>query len=497
MTNAMMAVAAGLLLTALAVGVTFNVSASYHSKLQIENRQLKIRISALKQTEEQELPGLTAKSTGDSDADLMRRNEELEDQIVILKDGLKTVTAKMSEHQASLKQARATSATSSDVGGGENFGLDQDATKKDKNHWNDPLDGHKYAAHTTGFPTQAMVVDDAEMCDPKKQALLSPAWLWCPTDPTCRKCAAHWDRNTEVVAAFKNEDSRKARAKLFQDLFANVTYNTVVVQAVNFGQIHLWLNWVCSCDANGIKARDFTIMVPSDPAAAKVIQDAGFKTIGMEWMDVLKTKIGTVYGGKTNAISTGHSDINNALMMTGQELLHEGFNCLLLDVDFVWMKDPRHFLMEASRGRDILAMLAPRWDAQGTANTGFVFMRDNFRTRVLMDTIVNLMPIKTHSDQLLFNMVLRHYKFRQISFAALPNVLFPILADNSGQWQKRGGWPSVITAHVVSSSKEKRLHITGGIFFNSSCPIYDEELWPCGKDPMNCWAGSKPPKKVI
>ena len=39
-------------------------------------------------------------------------------------------------------------------------------------------------------------------------------------------------------------------------------------------------------------------------------------------------------------------------------------------------------------------MVAARWDAQGTANTGMVFMRSNRRTKLLMDSVVNLFPIK-------------------------------------------------------------------------------------------------------
>ena len=46
----------------------------------------------------------------------------------------------------------------------------------------------------------------------------------------------------------------------------------------------------------------------------------------------------------------------------------------------------------------------------------------------------------------------------------------------------------------VSSSKETRLFNTDGIFYNSTCKIYDAELWPCGPDPLNCWRNSKPPK---
>lgn len=360
--------------------------------------------------------------------------------------------------------------------------------------WSDPLDGHKYSAESTGFIGKPLTVEDAELCDSSKTALLSPAWLWCPQDKTCRKCARHWDRNTELVASFRHDDERAIRKKFF-DTYRGVEFNTVVVQAVNFGQIHLWLNWVCSCDKAGIPARNFTVLVPADKGAERVIKEAGFKTVDMAWTKRLSSPIGTVYGGATNSISTGHSDINNALMLTGQELLDDGFHVLMLDVDFVWMQDPRPFLNEASRGRDVLAMLAPRWDAQGTANTGFVFMRNNFRTKILMHTIVNLMPIKTHSDQLLFNLVLRHYKLRQISFAALPNSLFPILASDLKTWNKQvGGWSKILTAHVVSASKEARLYNTEGIFYNSSCAIYDPDLWPCGPDPQNCWKNSKKPK---
>jgi len=66
----------------------------------------------------------------------------------------------------------------------------------------------------------------------------------------------------------------------------------------------------------------------------------------------------------------------------------------MVDVDIAWIRDPRIWLTNDALRADVLAMVAARWDAQGTANTGMVFMRSNRRTKLLMDSVVNLFPIK-------------------------------------------------------------------------------------------------------
>ena len=157
----------------------------------------------------------------------------------------------------------------------------------------------------------------------------------------------------------------------------------------------------------------------------------------------------------------------------------------MVDVDIAWIRDPRLWLANDALSADVLAMVAARWDAQGTANTGMVFMRSNRRTKLLMDSIVNLFPIKGWSDQVLFNQVLRHFKMRQVSFHNLPARHFPVL-PNPEHVLKSDWRTEAFTAHAVGNKKEQRLDMAGLKFYNSSCSLFHKNLKP--------WVTVAPPR---
>ena len=155
-----------------------------------------------------------------------------------------------------------------------------------------------------------------------------------------------------------------------------------------------------------------------------------------------------------------------------------GHHVLMVDVDIAWIRDPRLWLANDALSADVLAMVAARWDAQGTANTGMVFMRSNRRTKLLMESIVNLFPIKGWSDQVLFNQVLRHFQMRQVSFHNLPTRLFPVLPGAAKDIAKAAWHAEAYTVHAVGGHKEQRLDEAGLMFYNASCSIFHKNLKP-------------------
>ena len=69
-------------------------------------------------------------------------------------------------------------------------------------------------------------------------------------------------------------------------------------------------------------------MVPADPEAERVILEAGFHSVGLDWQESLGDhKIRGDYSGMAGT-SQQHSDINNILMMATAEVLAAGrFAC--------------------------------------------------------------------------------------------------------------------------------------------------------------------------
>ena len=55
---------------------------------------------------------------------------------------------------------------------------------------------------------------------------------------------------------------------------------------------------------------------------------------------------------------------------------------------------PRYLANAAkAEGVDLFAELAPRWDAQGPVNTGFLYMRSSAKAKMLMHSLVALTPL--------------------------------------------------------------------------------------------------------
>uniref|UniRef100_A0A7S2XJD3 Nucleotide-diphospho-sugar transferase domain-containing protein n=1 Tax=Lotharella oceanica TaxID=641309 RepID=A0A7S2XJD3_9EUKA len=305
----------------------------------------------------------------------------------------------------------------------------------------------------------------------------------CP-DPTCLKCnKPDQARKRKLIEILRSDANQRARHEQIDKAFEG--QESVILMTVNTGQIHLFINWVCSCDRFGIPVRNSTYMVPTDAKAAEVIRKNGFVSLPLDWISELGFTIDSKYEGADNAgwnpHMQGHSDINSVTVIVGNDIIQKGYTLLLHDVDIVWKQDPRGWLKDAAVHRDLLAMFAPRWDALGVANSGFVWLKSNRRTKIFIQTLENLLPIKGISDQQLWNAVIRHYRFRQIGFRVLPLQQFQLLYDHTlRKWDQVGG--HAIVVHGVSHRKTYRLAKAKLWFFDETCDAYDRDLIPCNGD---------------
>mmetsp|Transcript_24872 Transcript_24872/g.39946 ORF Transcript_24872/g.39946 Transcript_24872/m.39946 type:complete len:87 (+) Transcript_24872:201-461(+) len=85
----------------------------------------------------------------------------------------------------------------------------------------------------------------------------------------------------------------------------------------------------------------------------------------------------------------------------------------------------------------------------GPANTGFMYLKSTFRTKIFLETAMNMSPIKGKSDQMLLNVLLRHQVFRQVHFEILPISLFTLM--NKQNWPKHRK-----TALVIEDARIER-----------------------------------------
>jgi len=335
------------------------------------------------------------------------------------------------------------------------------------------VDHRNWEKNDIGLPPP-LKIKTAEFCHLNRMSLIDKDGYKCSEDESCVECAdpLHYNNTITQFRIWKNPKLQEEFEEVFQYL---VEGEPVVIQALNKGQVHLWLNWVCSCDYYKIPIRHQTILFATDYDTYKIAKEADFLVLEPTWSKTFK--IDPVWGGQQ--AHRGHRFVNNFQMLLAKRLLARGHDVLCMDVDFIWMQDPIPFLKSLGDVSDILASLAPRWDSKGTANTGFMYLRNTPRTHLFVDSVINLMPIKGPSDQMLVNSVLRHYKMRQIRLTILPKSVISLL-------HKRTSFEHSLVIHCVSSWKSQRLNAAGLMFFNETCPLYHESLNPCAGNLTVC-----------
>ena len=319
------------------------------------------------------------------------------------------------------------------------------------------------------FPKEPLTIESARLCDEKWTIMLSGSWK-CPADPTCAKCKRgsmkHFD---DLLHAFRGPGQSSARmAAVSRHFGGGGNSSMIALMAVNYGQLYLFLNWACSCEMLGIDPRKVAMVVPTDEQTAAVLKRLEFFYVSTSWIAALETPISARYTGAANA--GGHSAINNVVLLAASELVQAGYEILLHDVDIVWKKDVRPWLASAGRRRDLLGMIAPYWNAKGVINSGFIYVRPTSMSKLLMQSLENVAPLKSNSDQELWNIVIRHLYLRQVSFRILPQSLF---YKYSGHREKPPT-EATLLYHAVGSSKRFHMKFHKVWYFDNTCHYYDE-----------------------
>jgi len=294
----------------------------------------------------------------------------------------------------------------------------------------------------------------------------------CPGDPTCLKCVPVdlLRSSVALLDAYQDpvlfERRRSLLMRLFPPPSAPGQEPPLVVMASDIKYMDMVLNWLCHAERQltlkDLRAR--LLIVSLDEVTTSLCRLHGLKFL--TFYDALPKHAARNLRGLPWAMSQ--------LVMGVTELVHLNHSVLMQDSDLVWLKDPLPFLHRSkfSYNMDILGQLAPRWDAQGQMNTGFVFVRSNSKTKAFMSSIVAAIPIMAWAgdDQVVWNHLLRLWVFRQLHWQLYPSSLIMLLH------QPRQLLKTTMVAHMVSggrgTSKRDRLRDIGGWVYNTSeCPI--------------------------
>jgi len=333
----------------------------------------------------------------------------------------------------------------------------------------DPL-----SRHLTGFPVEPMTLDSLAPCAPLINIVLKDGFV-CQSDPTCRACSSPrlMKRFDDVRAAFRAPALDTARRRYIAERFP-VRGQVVVVFAFNLAHTDLFLNWACSVHKLGLDPRAFTLAAPCDAEAEGVVKRTGFHYAPTDWISRLSQPI----RAQESHWGSDHADINNVMLFLMVDLVEMGYHVLVHDADVAWIKDPRPFLLDASRRRDFIGMLAPFWTSMGPVNTGFLFLAPTRQLWVFLKSMENAAVVKGTSDQRLWNHVLRHYTFQQLEWRLLPQE---VIYKYSGRHAKRPG-PDALVVHALGSKKRAKLQYLNMWSFSEACPFFDKEAAKQVKD---------------
>jgi hypothetical protein len=293
-----------------------------------------------------------------------------------------------------------------------------------------------------GFPKAPLTIETGLFCDVNTNIILRGHWN-CPEDPTCKSCS---QRNIMRFRKIEQTVSKYNFVKWAMSMPSKIIF----VTAINDGQMFLFENFISSIRTIGMKPEEMIMPVATDQNSHKKLINLGFhKTPLMKELSIDKR-----YNIHTANVG-GHADINNVMLLVANQVLQRtGKNVALHDVDIVWFRDIRPWLIHAGRRRDFLAQTSPYDVAKGVINTGFVYFRNTARSRLFVQSLVNVAPLKKDSDQKLFNIVLRHRFFNQLGYRILPQRLF---YKYDGRRAKPVNKSEALLFHAVGTDKQDKL----------------------------------------
>ncbi|GAB5367551.1 hypothetical protein AAMO2058_001240200 [Amorphochlora amoebiformis] len=260
---------------------------------------------------------------------------------------------------------------------------------------------HSVAPEGYAFNRPFETLEQLRMCEasqggPKQRSLT------CPEDATCIRCIKDDEKKVAdlVIEAYKNPKQMELRRRKFAEWFPNASgNNTIVLIATNERFYPMARNFACASDARKLGGSKNLVIFASDMEAARKASSDGYQALYPEWYGLrqpLKNDFVETMIGMVAAIC---------------DLTHAGYNVIVQDADVVWLKSPK-FLLTSKHlwAMDILFQIAPRWDAQGVANTGFIVIRNTAKTRVYLRSLLECTPLffLAGDDQVTFLYFLMH-----------------------------------------------------------------------------------------
>mmetsp|Transcript_10760 Transcript_10760/g.16029 ORF Transcript_10760/g.16029 Transcript_10760/m.16029 type:complete len:429 (+) Transcript_10760:108-1394(+) len=317
----------------------------------------------------------------------------------------------------------------------------------------------------TGFAynnKDKMTLDALQMCTSAKGGPQNRA-LVCEKDPTCRACVDKSDllRADAVIKAFYDEELAEKRRDQLKFWFRNASDIVLIATDSHFRRFAE--NFLCGCEARNLDPN--VLIMATDEATEKYFRNKGVYVVGPSFY------------GVSLPLVNAFIDTMVAITAASAELIGMGYNVVIQDADVVWMRDPRWMLKHPRLHLlDLQFQLAPRWDAQGVANTGFILARATQRTGVFLRSLLEITSLYywKRDDQVVWNSLLRHYHFGMLHWTTLPRTLkingtenarFLDLHTSNGK-DGTASWigNKTVILHTVARGKKMKFEVTGNWF---------------------------------
>jgi hypothetical protein len=273
-----------------------------------------------------------------------------------------------------------------------------------------------------------------------------------------------------------DREKRSARAEVINRVLISPEKHRgpVFVIAVDSKYLPLFLNWACSrwSQRYGEPLED-TVVIANDPETYELVIELGFKAV----IDPVEH-----FGQFQVNLVMKHVSVQTMIFCLLHQISEMGHDVVIHDVDLVWRRNPIETLFNnpSWRKADVLGANAPRSDAHGPMNSGFALFRNSKKTTVYLRAMVELTPMMfwLRSDQVIYNSLLRHWKFRQLHLHVMPRTAVADLHTNNGidgTLILMNNDTSVL--HAVSWSdggnkawhKLNRLHLVGLLYVKTDC----------------------------
>mmetsp|Transcript_43909 Transcript_43909/g.70593 ORF Transcript_43909/g.70593 Transcript_43909/m.70593 type:complete len:471 (+) Transcript_43909:55-1467(+) len=306
----------------------------------------------------------------------------------------------------------------------------------------------------------------------------------CEKDESCLACTKPWHRAqaSRLITAFSSETLAAERAQIITDSFPDRNAQPIVVTATNKAHFPYLVNWACGCRSHFSEdMRKQTLVLAADDETYAMARKSGFIAMPPSLFNVSPRHLDEEWAEKmnltrNNVAKMGFPDSMAILVTCLTQLLEMKYTVITQDADVVWLKDVRHYLSsEKLRNVHLITQMAPRADAQGPVNTGFVYMRPAKITVVYMKSLIQSLPLfyMRVDDQVVWNTLLRHYLFRQLHIGVLPRKHFLDLHDHTAKWING----DTQFLHTVSNVKKiRRLRQHGEWHLTEACPWYEQEF---------------------